>query len=72
MSEVIKWENAFLVIPATAELVPVLNKAGEEGWEAWAVIGIDQETNSVRIAMKRIKRLVSLATEMPKGNGVSL
>jgi hypothetical protein len=62
--EAIKWENGFMEIPVSSEMIPALDQAGAEGWEPWAIIGLNN--NTVRIAIKRPKRLLTLATEMPK------
>lgn len=64
MGEPVQWENGLLSIPITAEMVPVLDKAGEEGWEPWAVVGVDEKQNHVRIAVKRHKRKISLSTDI--------
>jgi len=61
--EAIKWENGIISIPLNSNLVGALDQAGNENWEPWAVLGAD-ETN-VRIAVKRPKRAITVATEMP-------
>lgn len=63
--EAVKWENGILSIPIKSEMIPVLDQAGNDGWEPWAVIGVDDKEQTVRIAVKRPKRMISLATEMP-------
>lgn len=59
-----QWENGILSIPIQAEMVPVLDKAGDDGWEPWAIVGVDQEAQHVRIAVKRPKRAITLSTDI--------
>lgn len=61
--EAIKWEYGVIAIPMTADFVASLNKAGEDGWEAWCVLGADQET--ARVGLKRPARLITLSTDVP-------
>lgn len=65
MSEVITWENGLVNIPLNAPLVESLDQVGKEGWEPWAVMGADDK--NIRIAVKRHKRAITLATQMPNG-----
>lgn len=58
----VQWENGVMSIPLTADFSMTLNKAGEDGWEAWAVLGGDEE--NVRVAVKRHKRLISMSTDI--------
>lgn len=62
MVEAIKWENGILSIPLTAEFTATLDKAGEDGWEPWGMLGMDKD--NVRIAVKRPKRKISLSTDV--------
>lgn len=61
----IKWENVVTIIPVNANIIEVLNKAGDDGWEPWAVLGSDEQM--VQIALKRHKRLVSIVSDIPQG-----
>jgi hypothetical protein len=58
----IQWEYGVMGIPLQANFVETLNQAGTEGWEAWSIVGQDNE--SVRIAVKRHKRKVLLSTDV--------
>lgn len=62
MDDFIKWENGVMGIPLTADFSATLDKAGEDGWEPWAVVGSDETV--VRVAVKRHKRLVSMSTDI--------
>lgn len=61
----IKWENAVTIIPVNANITETLNKAGEDGWEPWAILGSDGQM--VQIALKRHKRLVNIVSDIPQG-----
>jgi hypothetical protein len=65
MSDLIKWENGLVNIPLNAPLVEALNQVGNEGWEPWAVMGADDK--NIRIAVKRYRRAITLATTIPNG-----
>lgn len=58
----VQWENGVMSIPQTADFAMTLNKAGEDGWEPWAVLGGDDA--NVRVAVKRYKRLISMSTDV--------
>lgn len=62
VAEVIKWENGILQIPLTAEFTATLDKAGEDGWEAWGILGVDGQ--NVKVAVKRPKRKITLSTDI--------
>lgn len=66
--ESVQWENGIITIPPTGNPVAALDQAGKEGWEAWVIISADQ--NGMQIGVKRHKRAITLATEMPNGNGL--
>ena len=65
-----KWENGIIGIPANADFVASLDKIGEESWEPWAVLGADPQSQIVRVAVKRPKRLIEISGSMP-GNIVT-
>jgi hypothetical protein len=65
--DMIKWENGIISFPPNADWVGTLDKAGEDGWEYCGVLGIDPATQNIRVAVKRHKRTITLATEMPGG-----
>lgn len=67
MTEVIQWENGIVSLPLNAPLAAALDQAGKDGWEPWAVMSADD--NTIRIAVKRHKRAITLATTMPT-NGI--
>ena len=52
----IKWETGLLDIPLVANMVEILDKAGEDGWEPWGIIGVDNNKQVLRIAIKRISQ----------------
>lgn len=62
---VIEWENGLVGIPLNQPLADALDQIGREGWEPWAVLGADDKV--IRIAVKRHKRAIKLASELPNG-----
>lgn len=64
MDNFVQWESGIMSIPANADLALTLNKAGEEGWEPWAILGSDDNGVTVKIALKRHKRKVLLSTDI--------
>ena len=64
----IEWENGIIAMPTNADVVASLDQVGKEGWEAWAILGIDPATQQLRVAVKRHKRKITIATEMPVNN----
>lgn len=61
----IKWENQIGAVPAN-DIMGGLNKAGLDGWEPWWILGpLPQQEGMIAVAIKRPKRLVSIATSLP-------
>lgn len=69
MTDVIQWENGVISMPQDANFTATLDKAGEDSWEPWAVMGIDPTTQAIRIAVKRHKRKISLSTDINSALG---
>jgi hypothetical protein len=57
-----RWENQLVAI--TGDVPTGLNKAGEEGWEPWAIVE-RRQNGQVIVAMKRPAPLIFLAHEKP-------
>ena len=69
MSDMTQYENGIVSVPGNAELVQALDKIGQDGWFPWAVLGVDESNQTVRIAVTRPKRAITLATSIPS-NGI--
>ena len=60
-------ENGIIGIPLAADFVSAMDQVGKDGWEGWAIMGVDQQSQMVRVAVRRGKRAIVLATEIPSG-----